>query len=890
MAGFWFWRRGAALLGAGLLTLAPQPSRAQSPPQPNTVDHAALIQSWDQAALRRGAELYQSVCLACHGTPTEAGSLPTSRAFWKEPFKNGSDPFSVYRTLNEGLGQMPAWPFLTPRQCYDLIHYLREEFLKPHNQAAYTPVTPAYLAGLPKAQAEFKKTAEMLEFERGPKYLRMDFGPALFWTLQVAPGNIAQKGIAIRLDPGPGGVSKGRAWMLYDHDTLRAAAAWTGGDFVDWKGIAWDGSHQTHASIRGKIGFTTPPGPGWAEPRSGTWDDPRPLGRDGRPYGALPRPWSHFEGVHLRDDQVALAYSVGEARVLEQPGAVFKGENVVAFKRMLNIGQSASALEIRLAPASNTVEVRGLAHARARVEKGFHLLAVEPGDTPAKITILIGNAAAGTTRETLAAIAKEEATPADLTPLTQPGQPRWNPPVAVQGRLGGGEGPFAVDEIPAPAPSLTPGRSWMRLTGLDFFKDGDRAAVSTWNGDVWIVSGIGGDLGQVVWQRIASGLFQPLGVKILGETIHVACRDMIARLVDLNGDGEIDRIENFNNDHQVTEHFHEFAMGLQADAQGNLYYAKSARHALPAVVPHHGTLLKVSADGKTTEILANGFRAANGVCLNPDGSFFVTDQEGHWTPKNRINWVRPGRFYGNMMGYHDISSNADADMEQPLVWITNEMDRSPGELLWVESRTWGPLNGSLLNLSYGTGKIFLVPHERLGEAMQGGVVQLPIPDFPTGVMRGRFHTGNGHLYACGMYAWAGNRQQDGGFYRIRPTGKPTWLPTLLHARQGGMLVGFSDPIDIASAEKASNYEVKVWGLSRTPNYGSPHVNEHPLTVLRASARPDGKSVWIEMPGLAPTRGMEIKMTLKGADGAPFTRILHNSIHQLGPGVPPAQAR
>ena len=35
-----------------------------------------------------------------------------------------------------------------------------------------------------------------------------------------------------------------------------------------------------------------------------------------------------------------------------------------------------------------------------------------------------------------------------------------------------------------------------------------------------------------------------------------------------------------------------------------------------------------SADGRRTEILANGFRAANGVCLNPDGSFVVTDQEG----------------------------------------------------------------------------------------------------------------------------------------------------------------------------------------------------------------------------------------------------------------------
>src|SRR5690606_3219474 len=125
------------------------------------------------------------------------------------------------------------------------------------------------------------------------------------------------------------------------------------------------------------------------------------------------------------------------------------------------------------------------------------------------------------------------------------------------------------------------------------------------------------------WRRIATGLFQPLGLKIVGNQIYVTCRDQLARLHDLNGDEEIDFVECFNNDHQVTEHFHEFAMGLQTDDEGNFYYAKSARHALPALVEHHGTLLRISKDGSRTDILATGFRAANGVCLNPDGSFIV---------------------------------------------------------------------------------------------------------------------------------------------------------------------------------------------------------------------------------------------------------------------------
>ncbi len=196
-------------------------------------------------------------------------------------------------------------------------------------------------------------------------------------------------------------------------------------------------------------------------------------------------------------------------------------------------------------------------------------------------------------------------------------------------------------------------------------------------------------------------------------------------------------------------------MGLQTDAAGNFYYAKSARHALPALVPHHGTLLRVSQDGSHTEILANGFRAANGVCLNPDGTFIVTDQEGHWNPKNRINWVTPAtgsqvRFYGNMFGYHDVTDESDAAMEQPLCWITNAFDRSPAELLWVESDRWGPLDGSLLNLSYGYGKVYVVPFEDIGGQKQGGMCALPIEQFPTGVMRGRFPPGtaNSTSAAC----------------------------------------------------------------------------------------------------------------------------------------------
>ena len=185
-----------------------------------------------------------------------------------------------------------------------------------------------------------------------------------------------------------------------------------------------------------------------------------------------------------------------------------------------------------------------------------------------------------------------------------------------------------------------------------------------------------------------------------------------------------------------------------------------------------------------------------------------------------------------MWGYHDVTDTSDAAMEPPVCWITNAFDRSPAELVRVESSNpaWGPLQGSLLNLSYGNGKVFVVPHEIVGGQMQGGMCALPIPPFPTGIMRGRFHPADGQLYTCGLFAWAGDRTQPGGFYRIRATGKPMFVPIGLHARKDGMAITFTGRLDRKAASDPTHYAAKTWSLKRTVNYGSDHIDEQPARI------------------------------------------------------------
>ncbi len=1099
------------------------------------VDHPALISSLktgNREFLDRGRVLYNAVCVNCHGTPDKPGTLPTALRFWDAPMKNGADPRAMYRTLTKGFNQMVPQNWMTPEQKYQVIHYLRESFLKDANPSQYKKVDAAYLGGIKK---ETLPGPAPITRELNRPYLKMHFGANMNYTFEVGPNNIAYKAIAVRLDKGADGITKGNTWLAYDHDLMRVAAIWKGNKFCDWRSIGMDGSHGTHPKIVGEKLLVNPKAPGWAKPGTDEFKDPRFLGLDNKPYGPLPRDWVRFRGLYHHNQRVVLNYEVGERKVLESPSLEGKATTIIARNlrigpgkqfMLLSLGHGSSkgavvsdkakqpiayvpldgagvdapppnpsgqmtlggkdfsvsawirtkaggAIFCKSAPTGSwskngkVLFVRGgrlaldigwvgvvNSHMRVADGKWRHVAITHKGDGNIRLYVdgkrdgsgrltsrdepghvvrlgycatdfcppfqgdldetqvysrvlsdkeiavlasgkevkgatarwsldkpkegavpnLVGPNYAGTvvgkpttiegkfgqalrfngsSRVEIGGKAKEETTKKnppekpqkqpegpvlaatalgdaeglswetsnghlrlrippsekprnlkvllwrgdasevaalgkaadsaeveDLLSMTKGSAARWAHDVESEAKTSNKDAPYVVDEITIP--SITPWNSWMRLSGFDFFKDGKRAAVSTWHGDVWIVSGVGDDLGKgkLKWRRIATGLFQPLGVRVIDEVVHLACRDQLVVLRDLNGDGETDYYECLNNDHQVTEHFHEFAMGLQTDDSGNFYYAKSARHAKTPLVPHHGTLIKVTKDGEKTEILANGFRAANGVCLNPDGSFFVTDQEGHWTPKNRVNWVTKGGFYGNMMGYTDVKDTSDSAMQQPLAWLTNSFNRSPGELVWAKSKKWGPLEGSLLDISYGMGRVFVVLNEKVNNQLQGGEYALPIPDFPTGVMRGRFHNNDGQLYVCGMFAWAGNKRGNGGFYRIRYTGNPTCLPVELKASEGTLRLRFSEPVDPETASKLTSYKIKTWDLKRTRGYGSRHYNEKPLKIESVNLTENGRLIELKTPDLQPTWCMEILYNLKTANGVSISNRIHNTIHNL----------
>ncbi len=516
-------------------------------------------------------------------------------------------------------------------------------------------------------------------------------------------------------------------------------------------------------------------------------------------------------------------------------------------------------------------------------------LLIQPSDQATRLTILCGpfsgthvdDSEPPTPNPEFVALAAESEPTETLERLTHGGPNRWTETFDTkQTVLGDTTGPYVVETIPPPIEN--PYRSWMRLGGFDYFAAPDRMAVATWMGDVWEVEGVTGDTFR--WRRIATGMFQPLGLRIVDDQIYVCNRDQITRLHDLNGDGMVDFYENFNNDHQVTEHFHEFAMDLQTDDDGNFYYAKSARHAKDSLVPHHGTLIRVSPDGNESHIVCNGFRAANGVGIGPNGELVTSDQEGHWTPANRINIVKEGGFYGNMFSFHQ--QKRPDGYEPPVVWLPRPVDRSPAEQLWVASDRWGPINNGLLSLSYGTGNVYLINYERVDGLYQGSAVKLPIAMFPTGVMRGRFHPTDGQLYVCGLFGWSSNRTESGGMFRIRYTGEPLHIPIASKVTGQGVDLTFAEPLDPDSATDPENYVVKQWNYKWTANYGSDHYSvAHPnqkgedeVYVEGVTLSDDKTTVSIELEEIQPVMQMQIELTIQAADGSEIDRTIYNTIN------------
>ncbi len=931
------------------------------------IDHAKVIESLDDRSLKKGKEFYEQVCAACHGMDGTS-SLAAARSFNKDKFKYGSDPYSMWKTIVNGAGQMGAQRWLSPEDAYGVVQYIREDLIKGNNPQAYFKITDKYLEALPKpnlsperVENRIREMALSGSQEYGQQYFGNqlgNYGHALYSQIE----NHASSALTVKLAE--------NIYLSYNVQRMSTSAAWIGSlDLSKTKFQLYRGDWEPKIEGEELPGLD---GMHWSF--KDRYHQLENLVSDRTPY---PSKWLDYHGDYQYGDRTILSYSIVGREILEMPSAELLNSTPI-IQHTFSIAPGDSWRKIVLGRISDNGEqvIKDGVFALENIiatngipkEKWVHpknsLMVVAVGnkgsenfmavgiqgdydglrwdiDERRQISLFIPKSGekqlikihrySGRNLRELQDFAKfvkeaQNEPISDPTDYTKGGDPLWNKTIALQGALDVGiphydpihyeskdkltsenlvkipeDYPYVVDRIPLPFNN--PWNSWIRPSGLDFFSDG-RLVMSTYLGDVWIAEGIDDNLKNVKWQRIATGLYDPFGVKVVKDEIYVNCRDRIVRLKDLNGDGEIDFYESFFADTDVSHvSIQAFNYSLQTDSKGNFFYSKGGQYTDD---DEPGHIIQLSPDGKEQQSLAIGFRAPNGVTVGPDDDIYVSDNQGTWMPANKINLIKNGGFYGFVptvkgQGRSEYSMKAPLaapnypddilpeTFDQPIIWMPQEFDSSPGEGAWTP-KSWGPLGNRLVHSSYGKGWVYQVLMQTIDGITQAAVSALPF-QFSAGIQRARINPVDGQYYVAGITGWDDSfATKYGSLDRIRYTGGQGFLMEAINVRPNGIEITFNQKLDPDIAKQMDNYRIEQWNYLWSERYGSadwsvknPEEQGRDTVLMNGvEISDDGKKILLRISkeDLKPVDQMRIVLSLESEDGQPYQDSMYLTIHKV----------
>lgn len=793
-------------------------------------DHVSAIQRLQPSDIAAGKQLYTLHCASCHGADGALALNPLARKFASDPLKFGTDPYALWKTISYGNGLMFRWDgILDPTQRYQIVHFLRESILKPNNPSQYFKTTADFYQALPaRAQAD----AEMADAQTptvdlapglidGSGGTRMQYGPFLQYA--VAYGPIKDKNAAHIEN------TTEKALMValpdgfvicYDTARLSISGIWKGDKLADTQ----DTHHTSYKGSRpmmpsGELLYHHVDAIGWT---GGT---------------------RRFRGHFLYGDRVVLHYAVGDRAILEMPSL---GEDDT-LHRSFEIGPGRDAITCLFAHDTEPVSFP------PSEQSHVHRFAFHPGKAPTKAT-------------------NPDKT---LNSYLKGGPRRWPQTVQTHVTMGEAVNGYAADELAVPL--ANPYGSWMRLTALDFFTDG-RIATSTLSGDVWIVSWEDENPSVLTWSRFASGLYEPLGLRVVDDKVYVRGRDRITRLHDLNADGEADYYESFYEDtNEIGASYHAFSYDLQVDTNGYFYFAQGAYKS-----PLEGGVVRVSPNGGQSEIIAHDFRNPNGLGVGPNGWITVADNPSAVAIYNGFALVKPGGSYG-----------FERERTEPmLVVLPASVDSSSTSQCWTDPKRWGPLSGAIIHTSYSRHVAFYCLTQDLDPHPNGFAIQLPFV-FRSAPMRSQVHPLDGQLYIACKRGWDTNAPLDGAIYRLRHTGDRCHWIRQAAATPNGIQLTFASPLDPSSIPDHFTYVREP----DKPTEGKPLTNHQTGTV---SLR-DPRTLEIIIPGIERERlearterdpetgkvtrvivhpAISLQVKARAADGTPINQVVHATINAL----------
>jgi glucose/arabinose dehydrogenase len=190
----------------------------------------------------------------------------------------------------------------------------------------------------------------------------------------------------------------------------------------------------------------------------------------------------------------------------------------------------------------------------------------------------------------------------------------------------------------------------LEVGGMAFLPN-DKLAVSTRQGEVWIISNPYMKNGLMPRYKLyAQGLHEALGLNYIKGDLFLTQRAELTRLRDLDNDGEADEYKTVYS-WPLSGNYHEYAYGPILDKDSNmmvnLNVAWIGRGA--SIAKWHGWMLKIKEDGKMEPFLT-GLRSPAGLNTNNNGDLFYAENQGDWVGSGSITHAEKGDFMGNTAG------------------------------------------------------------------------------------------------------------------------------------------------------------------------------------------------------------------------------------------------
>jgi azurin len=400
------------------------------------------------------------------------------------------------------------------------------------------------------------------------------------------------------------------------------------------------------------------------------------------------------------------------------------------------------------------------------------------------------------------------------------------------------------------------------------FNDKGQLGVSTRRGEVWLILNPEKPTSEYV--RFAHGLHEPLGLLYHEGSFFCNQRGELTQLIDENGDDQADIYKTITQ-WDLNGNYHEYSYGpiLLPDNQmlvtlnlGWVGYGESASK-------WRGWMLKVSQDGQVTPY-ATGLRSPAGFGVNADGDVFYTENQGDWVGSGRMTHLELGDFAGNPAGLRwsgEIGSPVKLKVEDiddtknlSLYEYQNEVEGVKAPSVWFPhtlmgistsdinffSKKMGPFEGQMMIGDQGHSKIMRVFQEKVNGVYQG--VCFPFREgFASGILRIINNPENDAVYVGQTSrGWGSTGQSSFALERMSWTGKIPFEIKTIKVHPEGFSLEFTQPIDAASAQSLSSYQITDFTYSYHHFYGSDVQNKERRNITDISLSEDGMNVLLKL--------------------------------------------